>query len=111
VWNLINASSGLGMNVDGGGTTPNQPIIQWPIKGATNEQWTIASVAAVSGNPSDSAEPADPAGVGGTGGYVTITNVRSGLVLGVASASTSTGAGIQQQTSDGAPAQKWLMSA
>ena len=111
VWNLINASSGLGMNVDGGGTTPNQPIIQWPIKGATNEQWTIAPVAAVSGNPSDSAEPADPAGVGGTGGYVTITNVRSGLVLGVASASTSTGAGIQQQTSDGAPAQKWLMSA
>ena len=89
VWNLINASSGLGMNVDGGATTPNQPIIQWPIEGATNEQWTVAPIA---------------------GGYVTVTNVRSGLVLGVATASTSTGAGIQQQTPNGLTSQQWLMT-
>lgn len=41
---------------------------------------------------------------------MTITNVRSGLVLGIASASTSTGAEIEQQTSNGSASQRWLMS-
>jgi alpha-L-fucosidase 2 len=110
VFNIINAHSGLGVNVSGGSTSPNQQIIQWPIQGATNEQWTITPAPAAPGDPSDSTERTPPAGVGGTGAYVTVTSVRSGLVLGVASASTSTGAGIQQQTATGSAAQRWLMT-
>jgi alpha-L-fucosidase 2 len=109
-FDIVNVSSGLGMNVEGGSSAANQPVIQWPIQGATNEQWTITPAAAAPGDPGDSTEPNPPAGVGGTGGYVTLTNVRSGLVLGVADASAASGAEIQQQTPNGSAAQRWLMT-
>ncbi|WP_152645857.1 glycosyl hydrolase family 95 catalytic domain-containing protein [Streptacidiphilus albus] len=89
VFDIVNVASGLGMNVEDGASAPDQPIIQWPIQGGRNEQWTVASAG---------------------GGYVTVTSVLSGLVLGVAGAATSTGAGIQQQTPNGSTSQQWLMS-
>jgi alpha-L-fucosidase 2 len=110
VYNLVNASSGLAISVKGGSTAPGEQIIQSPNQTSTAAQWTIAPVPAAPGDPTDSTEPSPPPGIGGTGAYVTLTNIHSALPIGVANASTSIGAGIEQQSPNGSAAQQWLMT-
>jgi hypothetical protein len=81
---------------------PSSPVGTYPItpSGLTSTNYAITYV-----NGTLTVVPPGPAA-----GRYTIKNVKSGLVLGVAGASTSSGANIVQWNSTGSPDQKWTLT-
>ncbi|MFF5494307.1 family 43 glycosylhydrolase [Streptomyces aquilus] len=87
-YTCVSVRSGKVADVSGGSTAEGAGLIQWPYKGASNQQWTFQSTA---------------------DGYHTITCVRSGKVLDVSGSSTADGARVVQMPADGRTSQQWRL--
>ncbi|GAQ63754.1 MULTISPECIES: family 43 glycosylhydrolase [Streptomyces] len=88
-YTCVSVRSGKVADVSGGSGADGAAVIQWPDKGATNQQWAFQSTA---------------------DGYHTITCVGSGKVLDVAGSSTADAARVVQATLvDGKASQQWQL--
>jgi hypothetical protein len=86
---IKNVNSGLVLDVSGGSTANNAPVIQWADDGGTNQRWQQNAV---------------------SGGYFTFANDNSKKCLDVKSASTSAGASLVQNTCSGTDSQLWKVT-
>ena len=75
VFEIQNAFSGLALDISGGSTSNNAPVIQYSYQGSSNQLWNFIPT---------------------SNGYYQIKNANSGLDLNVVGASTSSGAEIVQ---------------
>ena len=75
IYELVNVSSGMALNVSGASKSDGAPIIQWPYDGSSNSLWSFAPT---------------------TNGYYQIVNVNSGLDVAVSGALTTKGGLIAQ---------------
>ncbi len=82
---MVNQTSQLCMDVNGGSTSAGAAVIQWTCTGNTNQHWTVTPV---------------------TGGY-TIASAKSRLLL--TTASTADGSPVTQQTGNGTALQTWTL--
>jgi pectate lyase len=88
-FNLVNAGSGLCLDVPGGSTSDGTQLIQYGCNGGANQSWTVTSVS----------------------GGVTLKAGSSGKCAGVAGASTSAGKAVELETCSGASSQTWQLTA
>jgi hypothetical protein len=88
-YTLVNAGSGLCLDLRGSSTATGVQLDQSTCNGGTNQKWTLASV---------------------SGGF-TVRSASSGLCVGVNGASTSAGKAIEQQSCAGASSQTWTLTA
>jgi hypothetical protein len=86
-YTLVNGTSNLCMDVNGGSTAAGTAIIQWTCTGNTNQRWVVTPL---------------------SGGGYTVASQKSGLLL--TTASTSDGALVTQQADTGAALQHWTIS-
>ncbi|MEU8260371.1 RICIN domain-containing protein [Micromonospora sp. NPDC048999] len=88
VFTLVNAGSGMCLDVAGESTDDGAGVQQWSCNGQANQQWRLA-----------------PAGAG----PVLLVAVHSGKCAQVTDASTEPGAQLQQVTCTGAAEQQWAL--
>jgi hypothetical protein len=88
-WTLLNANSGLVLDVPGGSTSQGTQLDQWAANGGANQQWSFA-----------------PAG----NGAYTLVNRNSGMLADVNGASTSQNASVIQWPSNGGANQQWYLT-
>ncbi|WP_405144967.1 pectate lyase [Sphaerisporangium sp. NBC_01403] len=86
---LVNAGSGLCLDVPGGSTADGTQLVQYGCNGGANQSWTVTSVS----------------------GGVTLKAGNSGKCAGVRGASTSAGAAVELQSCSGASSQAWVLTA
>ncbi|BDI33543.1 lipase [Capsulimonas corticalis] len=89
VYSIQNVGSGQVIDVSGGSTNSNAPIIQWPYTGARNQMWNFI--------PTSS-------------GYYQIKSANSGMDINVTAASKSNGAAIVQWQFGAAGNDQWFPS-
>lgn len=87
-YRLVNAGSGLCLDVPGGATSDGVQLVQERCDGAAGQTFTLVSA----------------------GGGFQIRALHSGKCLGVRDASTSAGKAIQQETCTGASSQIWMFT-
>ncbi|MFG1875072.1 pectate lyase [Sphaerisporangium sp. NPDC049003] len=88
-YSLVNAGSGLCLDVPGGSTADGTQLVQYGCNSAANQSWTVTSVS----------------------GGVTLKAGNSGKCAGVKGASTSAGAAVQLESCSGASSQTWQLTA
>ncbi|MEU8267043.1 pectate lyase [Sphaerisporangium sp. NPDC049002] len=88
-YSLVNAGSGLCLDVPGGSTADGTQLVQYGCNSAANQSWTVTSVS----------------------GGVTLKAGNSGKCAGVKGASTSAGAAVQLESCSGALSQTWQLTA
>ncbi|HZQ48572.1 MAG TPA: RICIN domain-containing protein, partial [Verrucomicrobiae bacterium] len=88
-YELVNANSGLVLEVRSQATTNGANVDQWEENGGANQQWTLTSL----GN-----------------GLYQIINVNSGLALEVSGSATNNGANVDQWTMSGGSNQEWSLT-
>jgi endoglucanase len=136
-YRIVNANSGLAMEVSGASLSSGASVDQWSYAGAVNQQWTITNIGSGtymvvnrdSGLSLDITGQSISAGGsveqwkywgGGNQQFVItathdgkwrIVNARSGLVVEVPSASTANGTDLDQWFANGATSQQWAFLA
>ncbi|HLV80369.1 MAG TPA: RICIN domain-containing protein, partial [Chthonomonadaceae bacterium] len=88
-YNLVNANSGLYLDVPGGSPTAGTFLAQAKRSGAASQQWQIVAI----GGP-----------------YVKLVNRNSGLDADVSGASLSDGTGVLQWYDNGGHNQEWILT-
>lgn len=86
-YEIVNAESGLCVDISGGSTAAGAKVIQWTCHGGPNQRWTATRA---------------------QDGTYTVASVRSGLLL--TTASTTPGALVTQQPDTGSPLQRWTIT-
>jgi hypothetical protein len=94
-YKLVNASTGFDMEVSGASSSNGADVDQWPDNGGANQHWIIAEM--VNGFTS--------------GKTYVMANVKSGLVLDIASQSKVAGTVLEQYTSNNGTNQRWVPTA
>ncbi|MBO3744945.1 pectate lyase [Streptosporangiaceae bacterium NEAU-GS5] len=87
-YQLVNAASGLCLDVNGASTADGTQLIQWTCSGANNQRWNLTT----------------------QGSGFRLAAVHSGKCAGVRGSSTSAGAAVEQQTCTGAANQTWTLT-
>ncbi len=134
-YELVNAGSGMVLEVPGLATNAGTSVDQWIANGGTHQQWTIASAGGgtyqiLNGNSGQALEVLNQSTNSGAiidqwnwwggnnqkwtlstlaNGRCKIANVNSGLALEIAGASVTDGAAIDQSAWNGGAFQQWLL--
>ncbi len=88
-YEIVNANSGMLLDVPGASTSNGANMDQWTGNNGSNQQWTLTSLG---------------------GGQYEILNAHSGLALEVYNQSTSNGAAVDQWSYWGGASQKWTLT-
>ena len=95
VYTVVNANSGLCLEVPNSSTTAGQQLDQWTCGGGSNQQWALDAVGSYTSSTDTSYE---------------LTALSSGLVADVSGGSTSQGAQVIQWATNGQANQTWKLS-
>jgi hypothetical protein len=90
IFYIVNAKTGLVMDVSGGSKDSGGAVIQYPYGKGLNQEWQFV-----------------PVDAGGYSRYFRIVNVNSGMVLDEPGGSQASGMGIIQNPDDGGLSQRW----
>lgn len=131
-YTLTSVNSGMVMDVQYGSTSPGAKIVQWPLNGGANQEWTITqagsgayTLASAQGGlcleaPADRTQLYQNPCTGlanqqwslrqlSDGSY-TLTNIASGLLADVSGASKDQAAPVIQYSADNGTNQRWKLS-